>query len=53
MKKENEKNVLNDVERREFFKKYGRLTAAVPVAMLVLMGPTQSRAADSSNEGGP
>ena len=46
----NEKNtqeVLEDTERRNFLDKFGRLSAAVPVGMLVLMGPSQSKAASS------
>jgi len=56
-KKENaemQDNVLKDEDRRAFLEKYGRLTAAVPAGMLLLMGPTQSRAAKSSgNDDGP
>ncbi len=49
-----EKNVLNDAERRAFMEKYGRLTAAVPAGMLLLMGPSQSRANSSGdNDNGP
>ena len=40
-----------EVQRREFLEKFGKLAAAVPVGMLVLMGPTQSRAAVSINGG--
>jgi hypothetical protein len=51
---EMQKNVLKNEERRAFLEKYGRLTAAVPAGMLLLMGPTQSRAAQSTgNDDGP
>ncbi len=46
--------VLNDAERRSFLEKFGRLTAAVPAGMFLLMGPTQSRATSSGdNDTGP
>ncbi len=46
---ETQDKVLKDSERREFLDKFGRLSAAVPVGMLVLMGPSQSRASSSED----
>ena len=57
MKNEQEKSQsLEEEQRREFLGKFGRLAATVPVGMLVLMGPTQSRAQtsdDGSDIGNP
>jgi len=51
---ETQDKVLKDSERREFLDKFGRLSAAVPVGMLVLMGPSQSRAsASDGNDNAP
>ena len=50
--KTDEKKVLENSERREFLDKFGKLTGAIPVGMLVLMGPTQSKANSSDNDGG-
>ena len=39
-----QEEVLKDEDRREFLDKFGKLTATLPVGMLVLMSPTQSKA---------
>jgi len=52
-KLDNQEKVLEDAKRRAFLDKFGKLSATVPVGMLVLMGPTQSKADGSStNDGG-
>jgi len=42
-----------EVQRREFLEKFGKLAATVPVGMLLLMGPTQSKAQGSGSDTGP
>ncbi len=41
---------VEEVQRREFLNKFGKLAATVPVGMLVLMGPTQSKANESGSD---
>ncbi len=43
---------LDNIERRVLLEKFGRLSATVPVAMLVLMGPGASKAQASDNDSG-
>jgi len=38
-KNESQEEVLKNDERREFLDKFGKLAAAVPAGMLLLMGP--------------
>lgn len=46
--------IPEEVQRREFLERFGKLAAAVPFGMLVLMGPTQSRASSSAgSDNGP
>ena len=49
--KDTRKN-LQDSERREFMEKFGKLSGAIPVGMLVLMSPSQSKASSSNGAGG-
>lgn len=51
MKKEdlNNNQAPEDAMKREFLEKFGKLAAAAPVGMFLLMGPTQSKA----NTSGP
>ncbi len=44
------KRTPEEVQRREFLNKFGKLAAVVPVGMLVLMGPGASKANASENE---
>jgi len=51
VKNEKQEELLKDDERREFLEKFGKLTATVPVGMLLLMGPHASvHAASGGND---